>query len=607
MARVLFASLGSTVAMITIAPLTAQAARWQLPPHGVVLYDERTDITATDLGKADARGQRTAGIPDSQATVPLVFGDELEGGGACFRGEPWSLPTLALWLACDLSTWSQPGPIDRRWPRVTPYGEVRFQGEAAAVADGWQEIRGTLSRRDAPACGGAAAGDSAAEFERHDQWLLAEQLDGRLTLRRAFDAQRGVVRAFTWTIDAVVTRRVGEQHQRASVQGSTTWTLREVLECRWPARGAAPDFAARVAAASEAAAAQQSRLLAEGSNEFLCGGERRGSVTGPSLHALMLLGLARQGHRIGDPGIVAEVQALLRRPQTEAHGLALTILALAALCAPANERQALLAGEEPVARALPRELRAPLALLCRRLHDLAGRGTGGQADTLWWPFAGDTHEYSGFHTWIAVLACDAATRCGVQVPEVAFARMAAHLLAAAMPAGPARAMMLCREDVRPSERRTTAAPASLVWTDRPWSHAGFGDGAETAGAMAALLACRRHLRDAGRIAAIDAAVAGGWNWLGAHWTPRHAPTVLAVQRQHRPEFVLAMSFLLDATAVRWLDDRDVYFELASVLLHEQRGDGCVPPTVLDTAAALSLWRPWRAAVTGSGGTRAPAK
>jgi hypothetical protein len=64
---------------------------------------------------------------------------------------------------------------------------------------------------------------------------------------------------------------------------------------------------------------------------------------------------------------------------------------------------------------------------------------------------------------------------------------------------------------------------------------------------------------------------------------------MPVHRQYRDSFVQALAWLLDESGVRWLDDHDLYFEQATVLLAETE-KGNVRTTVADAPAALSLWR-----------------
>src|SRR5262249_52249530 len=292
---------------------------------------------------------------------------------------------------------------------------------------------------------------------------------------------------------------------------------------------------------------------------------------------------ARAGRRFGDPGVDDAVARLLAKAPTQPHGLALLILALVELAAPADN--------------VPARWRAPLQQSVRALLALAGRGDGADADTPWWTFASDAHGWHAFHTWIAALALDAATRAGVAVPDAVFARVARHLVAVAVPGGPPRTLRLRREDDTVPVVAEAVPP--LGWTDAPEVEPCLAHGAATAGAMAALLACRRHLRGPPLVARVGAAVQGGFAWLDAHWTPRASPAELPVLRQYAAESALAMALLFDASRVRWLGDRDLYFELASACLHRLEAEHFPLPTVLGEPAALCLWRAARAPVAGA--------
>jgi hypothetical protein len=581
------------VASILSAQQPAQNPCWRVPPHGLVRY-----VATGALQRTDADGRVMGDVGADTEMLPLLFADELDG--ARLRGEPWSLPAVAVWIAADLGPFAHPGPVERSYPRVAPCGEVHFTGEAGPpAADGWQEIRGRLSRRpvNCGANGGAASGGDA-ELARLLGWYLDEALDGTLTVRRHFDAQRGVIDELAWTLDASSSERVDEaQHRPIRLHGEVCWRLRDVLEHAYGSRGDGPGFGEAVRAASAAAAERQERILLAGTDATVFAAEGRGNLVGPSLQAAMLLGLGRAGRRSGDAGVDDAVVRLVAKPPTQAQGLALLILALVELAAPADARQARLRGAPPAASDVPARWRAPLQQAVHALLALARRGAGAADDAQWWTFADDVHSWRAFYTWTAALALDAATRAGVAVPDAVFARVARHLVAVAVPAGPARPLQLRRED--DTAPTAAAAVVPLGWTDGPEVEPCLAHGAATAGAMAALLACRRHLRDAPLIGRVDAAVQGGFAWLDAHWTPRASPTELPVLRQYASEFALAMAFLFDESRVRWLGDRDLYFELASACLHRLDTQHFPLPTVLGDPAALCLWRPGRAPVTGA--------
>src|SRR5262249_35330816 len=175
------------------AQQSGQDPCWRVPPHGLVRY-----VATGALQRADAPdradGPVWGDVGADNEMLPLLFADEIDG--ARLRGEPWSLPSVALWVAADLGPFAHPGRVERCWPRVAPCGEVHFTGDAAApAADGWQEVRGRLSRGPAPAGGDAG-------LARLLGWYLDEALDGSLMVRRHLDARRGVVDELTWTLDA---------------------------------------------------------------------------------------------------------------------------------------------------------------------------------------------------------------------------------------------------------------------------------------------------------------------------------------------------------------------------------------------------------------------
>lgn len=575
-----------------VAPLAAQAARWAMPGHGAAIYAATSTLRAL---RADGSGLNVFDAA-SDRCAPVLFAGELVDDGARWLEAPWSLESIPVWLAADLSTWSRPGRVRTVWPRIHRYGEVTFAGTAEPPQqDGWQRITGRLTRRDVRDRPGAS--DRELELDRH---YLADGLDLRLELRRRFrpddvDAgQRdragveGVIEAIEWTLAGSLA--AGEPRAPLTVSGGCSWQLQEIRANRHPAEVGRASFGSLIEAARDAVVARQVEDLRAERNG-IAGGESRGSVQGPSLHAAILFGLARAGRRAADPAVAASLAALLGRPQTEPHGHALTILAVTGLHAPADDRQQQLAGRPPRI-ALPADLQRQVEQRVRALLDLR-RETDGRR-TGFWTFADDVENRSMFHSCLAVQALDAAQRSGIRVPQEAIDAFARHLIATAIPIDVPRHAALRREagvatpapGSRASRDRSTSACA---WTDT--GDAGFTcHGADVAAAMAALHTCARTTADADLRAQCLATVDRAWSWLGHWFTARHCPSPMPVQRQHHAAFVLAMAWLLDESGVRFLDERDLYFELATELLVETT-NGIVPSTVLGSPAALALWRP----------------
>ncbi|MBK8097770.1 MAG: hypothetical protein IPK26_11725 [Planctomycetes bacterium] len=568
--------------------LPGQQATWRLPPHGLAQY------SATDTIVGEVGGKPMSMLESvSTRCHPLLFADELVDGGRRWREAPWSLDSIPMWLAWDLTTWDKPGAIDVRWPRIADYGEVRFLGKVAVVDGyGWQQIKGRLTRAD-PKSPGGSFDPELLRFERH---YGSEALAGELVVRRRYDPQKGVVAEFVWSIDATLT--VAPRHTAATLRGTETWRLVDVQGNRDPATGDRPGFSARIDAAIDRAAARQLRWLLR-PDGTLAAGENRGAVHGPSLHALMLHGLARAGRRAGDPGIDGALAALLQRPMTEPHGHALTILAIVGLHAPAADRGRRAAGAAPAVE-LPAAMRAAVAARVTALRGLARRGDRDGKNGIWWAFARDSSNWDSWQTWISVQALDAAARAGVPVADAVFEDCLRHLLHAAVAAGSGPEPERQPESTAkpPSGTRVNGGVPMSCWMDGQWRAPWMGRGDATAGAMAAILCCRRRVQDGALLQQADDAVRGGFAWLSQHWTGRHNPAVLGVETQHRGWMAMALAWLADESGVRWLDGRDLYFEMAATLLEEEGPTkGAVLGSVIETPAALVLWRPGAVDVT----------
>ncbi len=577
----LFALLG--------APVVGQGVRWQLPPHGVAIYEEHSSLDGT---KSDGTRIHPFGSCSEQCQ-PLLFADELVEGGQRWRETPWSLDSIPIWLATDLTLAQRSGPVRHVWPRIDSYGEVTFDGVADKPdAEGWQRIHGRLTR--VPVRERAGASPREIELDRH---YLSCALDVKIEIRRRFEpdttlgdryAVRGIVSGIEWTIDG--TLEIPKPRQTITVSGQRTWKLVAVHAHRQPPTAAHPGFLAEVQLESSAAVADQLALLQKGEGPAAAE-EGRGSPTGPALHASILFGLARAGQRAGTPAIDAQLAALLPRRRTQAHSHAYTILAIAGLHAPADDRASCLRGQPPRI-SLPQPMRDAMKREVQNL--LRIRWVVDKKNTGYWSFASDRNDRSMEHSGLAIQALDAALRCGITVPTKVFDEFARNLLTTAVDVEVPRAAVLRFEPGRDlpnvATRHRDTRPATLAcgWTDSDLGPFSF-HGADSVWAMAALLACARHTRDDALRAQCLATVQRAWSWLGHHYTPRHNPSPMPVHRQWRHSFVQALAWLLDESGVRWLDGHDLYFEWATVLLVETK-KGRVPTTVADAPAALSLWR-----------------
>lgn len=554
-------------------------ARWAIPAHGAVLWQVEDTVHWSD-----AAGKPVGMWTATNYMAPVLFADELEASQRRLAMPPWDFGSLGPWLAMDLSTLSLDGAFDWRFDRVMPFGEVRFVGRARRTQDGWQEFAGELSRAD------VAPKDADQDFLRVERHYLSERLQGSMTVRRRFDERQGRLLEFAWSVDAKMTHTAGQQRRPFTVGGGQHWTLAATLPNRFPASAGGPAFDARVDAAIQRGAARQLATLGAFSDPSLTDGEGRGNFQGPSLHALMLFGLARAGHRVGEAGIDAALARLPRRPLTEPHGLAMAMLALAELYAPRDERrQRVLGGAPPAPRTLPLDERRWLRVLGDRLLAAAGRADEDHPG-LWWGFVASMNEYEQRSCWLAVAALDRAVACGLQVPKGVWAGAARHFLASQLH-GDERVDFTVRSEGGGDAggKQLYAAPGG--WPQSPRKRAEYCTGDATAGAMVGLCVCRRRLPASHALQPeIGRALDAGFAWLLQHGTPRHGPAELPVHHQCYEDYSLALALLLDESGVRWLGPRDLYFEQA-LALQQREEDGQFPGSVAGTPSALALLRP----------------
>jgi len=594
LSRVVVASVVSCVFAVVAA---AQGTRWSIPSHGVVNFAEEGAFVGV---RADGSRRQILDAA-TERCHPLLFADELAVEGTHWNVEPWSLSAIPIWLAFDLRTFDRPGPVRHVWPRIDEFGEVTFVGTAERPdADGWQRITGQLTR--APVRERPGATPREIEIDRH---YMGDSLDLRLELRRRFVAdpdasdrygRRGTVAHVEFTFAGRA--ESGSPRQWHELSGKRTWQYERTRGHRQPSSAADPGFDAQVQRAAQEVVARQLAALRE-FRGAVAEGEARGALHGPSLHAAMLYGAARAGARVGDPAVDAALAHLLRRDHTAAHGFAFTILAIAWLHAPADERTRCLRGQ-PSTITLPSPMRTAMDRAVQGLLRIR-RTTPNEAG--FWSFAADAKGRSMFHSCVAIQALDVATRCGIRVPAEVFESFARHLVTTAIevPAGAAARVELEPGRVPPAAPksrgggRPATGIAACVWNDSDTGAFGC-NGPGVAFAMAALLACDRHVRDVDLRAQAAGAVERGWTWLGQTFTARHAPSVMHVERQHCFDWAFAMAWLLDESGVRLLNGRDLYFEHAIVRLADT-DHGSVGPTVGDAPSALSLWRPHSGSLT----------
>ena len=557
----------SFACLLVSSTLLGQSPQWQLPEHGVAVYRQTSDLSGTPLhpfGSASNRCQ------------PLVFADELVDNGRRWLAAPWSLETIPLWLAFDLTSVTGERALEHVWERIHDHGRVTFRGGIGNPdAQGWQRIEGRLTRADVRPRS-ASAPPRQLVLDRH---YFAQDLDVRLTVRRRFTD--GLVHEVQWSIDGRLT--AGSDRRTIEVRGERAWQLEAVRGNRFPASDGRPGFHDVVRTARAECAARQLLALTrmEGA---LAGDEGAGSIHGPALHALSLYGLARAGRRIGDPLVEDALRQLLARPMRRAHVHALAVLATAGLHAGPTQQRG-----DPPAIDLPPDLQRSIAghVTTIRERSLRARGEGG--DRIWWAFDGD-EAGSSTSSGICIRALDVAVRCGVTVPAELFAAHARHLLDRAVAVGPGRPSRTVDESHSAPTIGRDGRGTTMLYA---WSEHGDREltvnGEDTVWAMGSLLVCRRHVRATELKARIDAVANGAWSWLSTHFTARHAPGPFEAERQRRGGYVLALAWLLDETRTRWLDGRDVYFEQAMALLGD-RDAGSVDTAVVDPVAALVFWR-----------------
>lgn len=547
------------VVVLCAASLAGQEAKWKVPAGGLVQWQREGRLTWTD-------GRRELPVGSAQSECdPVLFHSELLPSARGPRTEPWSLPALGPWLAFDLG-WAE-GAFERTFARVEPFGSVVVRGRVERLQDGREQLVAKVARID------LVPFDDDEDFLRIEAHYLRSTLDVGIEVTRRVDAEAGLVTGLEWSVDGTATRPNGNGQENVTVHGKEHWSSPRVLEREFGAVDQAPSFATWIEEGRQRTFAQVKKRLIEKSENGLAQGEGQGNVQGPSLHALMLFGLARSGGRATDPALQALLTELHERELSVPSGLAFAILATGWLHAPDDERARRATALGPSPRKLPARLKKQVSALADRLVALAQQGRGGNGDPvedgLFWPPGPEMGYFDAFQTFAVVCALDEAVACGVPVGASVFAGAATQLLAVRV-----------------------ADSGGHGWCSRVDDRRGSIDGASTACALAALAVCDRRLPKKHALhARVKKAVDDGLAWLDSHVGARFAPAQMIVHRGDAT-YVLAWSLAVEDLGMakrRGRDGRDLAFELSFLQRLREDESGLTGSTVLGMPAALSLW------------------
>ncbi|MHC4896315.1 MAG: hypothetical protein ACYTGW_04330 [Planctomycetota bacterium] len=411
-ALLLTALIGTVLIGTIAAPVSAQAA-WKLPARGAVFYKRERDADPRILGG-------NCGF-DRVEMPPVLLQGELDPRQQYVALAPADLRDLPAWLAFDLRGAGGEGPVKVVVDTLRGLGAIRITGTASAVGDdGEQTLTVTLRTYRAPTTPFGAT------------------VNGTIRVRRTVNLERGVVERFTTVLEATFKPRRGDESESMPGVGGVlakctirdSWTLDRIEKNREPA------FRARVVDTIRRGAERiKSRLPAAGK----AGGntammpEEVDCSAGELALCLLTLVKAEVDHK--DPALVAGFDRLRKRLLSDTYSLSVALMAMEALYAPANEREALIAGriKAPMKRKVPAADFALMKEWTKRLLENYDRSQQ-RAYLLRFHYQPST-SYDNSNTQYAVLGLYSAHLCDVPISRTVWLANAKHWLDEQTPDG----------------------------------------------------------------------------------------------------------------------------------------------------------------------------
>lgn len=542
------------------APLAAQAARWQLPERGGLLYTRALTVES----KVVPDGQHAPDPWLGDAQPGTLFAGELDDAGLRRAGDVPDVRELLAHVALDVGAarGGKVQPVMRSFGRHQP---VRIEVEFDAPAGGAQAFRGTIAF-DAKAARGVGA---VAPHE--------PRLDGTLRGRRTLDPANGRVAAFDGTVELALDYPAWVEGDRKHVPRSRTLKLTDAWKAPTAAGPDDPAFQERIRAAIRASAEHLRQKIGERADSTVEPAADPYHDIRPGELAIMLLALRRSGVEPRDD-VLARGFARLRQCRIEGtYSLAVAILAVESLYTPTSEWAELRAGrlKTPMARQLPA---ADLALVKEWSDALLDNidSTVDRAYVRRWHY-GPGVEWDNSNSQYACLGLYGAQLCGVEVPSAVWTAALQHWLQEARNDGGAEPFdVTWQKDLGKPGR--TKAGAKLQ--PRGWSYRHDGDvtGSMTTAGIAGLTLCASALRlqkkgNPRLLADADAAVRAGFAWMQQRMSVRGNPFPRDVRPDWHLYYLYGLERACELNHVALLGGRDWYIEGAMHLVATQRPDG----------------------------------
>jgi hypothetical protein len=517
---------------------------------------------------------------------PLLFQGELDDKQQCVAIPPGDLRELGWWLATDLRPNVLGAPVAADAWRMLRLGDLQVRGKAGPVEpDGWQTLE--LTVKNAPEL--ATRGDSKRFLDHHVRPFVWYGFDGTLRIRRRLEVKEGKARVaeFSTDLDGRIVRGKEGREIVSTLRQRETWRYQATRDNQ------DAEFRAMVRTAIERGCARIREWLRRNSEGSLAppGKDATESFNSGRL-ALGLLALVKGGTANNDDVVQAGFAELRQRKLIDTYSLANAIMALEALYVPGNEYADLRSGliDRPRRRSpTPGDL-ALLQRWCAQLLTNLDTRVDPQYLLRFNYTAGDRFDNSV--NQYGLLGLHSAHLCGVEIKATVWEAAANHLLAAQTTDG--AKIQLEIVDYRTQARRQ-ADPDAYVSAARTnarangWSYAEPKDQGETAptwGSMTCagitgLAICEAGIVDSAQkrpklLADCRRARDDGFAWLAQNFTVRQHAGAIERQQHWFYYYLYSLERAALLSGIALIQERDWYFEGASVLVLAQAPDGSWP-------------------------------
>lgn len=571
---------------------SAQAPRWSLPADHSLIFARERSVEARAI-----EPKPKPGAPSPPAIgVPVMFGGgvllptDLDPKGRGIARQPLDLGELLPFVAFDFGT-HKAGRSRAEAAFVKPFGRLLLEIEAGAPNEhGRQRLlcRITRTTLDEARIQGAAR-DRKQRLEAL-QRSFDHGLEGTLEITRQIDATAGRVSGFDARLDVTVTLPPEREWKHVGVTIQEHWNLREELVA---------DSVAFREKVGDAIVRGREHLVLK-LNEQL---GRLPPLDEKELHvdgaggelALIALTVQKAGLRRDDPDLLDALEVLRTRKLRDTYTLALALMAFETFYADPNERQHILEGliDGPQKRTPSEADRRRMTEWVARLIDNRDPRTDKGKTSRWTYTGGEDFDHS--NTQYALLGLWSAQLCGIEVPSELWASAGRHWLEMLCPSeGNANLSLTSYRQLAQNKGRPTSTGADV----RGWSYRTPVDppyGSMTAAGVASLQIVQAALREKGGLRGelageIGKATRSGFAWLARHLDVRSNPGRVDGHEYWRLYWLYGLERACELGQIARLDERDWYFEGASLLLAMQQPDGHFEPggTVDDCFAVLFL-------------------